>query len=247
MGTVQLIAKGEYASTSIPTFKLWGIEEVAANISAIPTKSSWDYDDTYVKYSTEQTLTDAQKDQARSNIGAGTSNFTGYTSSNKLAASNVSGLATVARSGSYSNLTNKPTINGEEITGTKTSTDLKLGEVTEYGGFQAGTGASAGLGGAIGSGATAELGGAIGGDATATAGGAVGRRATTTIGGAVGGNAEAGSGGAVGNSAVTTGGGAIGTLAKAGSGFAGGYQAESRYAPDGETEVSGAVAIGAYA
>lgn len=180
----------------------------------------------------------------RTAIGAGTSSFTGYTSSNKLAASNVSGLATVAISGSYSNLTNKPTINGEEITGTKTSTDLKLGEVTEYGGFQAGTGASAGLGGAIGSGASASLGGAIGGDATATAGGAVGRRATTTIGGAVGGNAEAGSGGAVGNSAVTTFGGAVGTLAEAGAGFAGGHQAKARYAADGTTEISGAVAIG---
>ena len=33
---------------------------------------------------TSQTLTDAQKTQARSNIGAGTSSFTGYTSSNKL-------------------------------------------------------------------------------------------------------------------------------------------------------------------
>ena len=52
--------------------------------SEIPTKSSWNYDDTYVKYSAAQTLTDAQKAQARTNIGAGTSSFTGYTSSNKL-------------------------------------------------------------------------------------------------------------------------------------------------------------------
>ena len=50
----------------------------------IPTKSSWNYDDTYVKYSAAQSLTDAQKVQARTNIGAGTSSFTGYTSSNKL-------------------------------------------------------------------------------------------------------------------------------------------------------------------
>ena len=55
------------------------------NVSiTIPTKSSWNYDDTYVKYSASQSLTDAQKSQARTNIGAGTSNFTGYTSSNKL-------------------------------------------------------------------------------------------------------------------------------------------------------------------
>ena len=50
----------------------------------IPTKSSWNYDDVYVKYTAAQSLTDAQKTQARSNIGAGTSSFTGYTSSNKL-------------------------------------------------------------------------------------------------------------------------------------------------------------------
>jgi hypothetical protein len=41
-------------------------------------------------YSAEQSLTTAQKTQARSNIGAGTSSFEGYTSSNKLAATLVS-------------------------------------------------------------------------------------------------------------------------------------------------------------
>ncbi len=40
----------------------------------------------------------------------GTSNFTGYTSSNKLSASYISGLATIATSGSYNDLSNKPTI-----------------------------------------------------------------------------------------------------------------------------------------
>lgn len=51
----------------------------------------------YVKY-TAQTLTDAQKSQARSNIGAGTSNF----------------------SGNYNDLTNKPTpaIKSATLTGT---------------------------------------------------------------------------------------------------------------------------------
>lgn len=40
-------------------------------ISAIvPTKSSWNYDDAYVKYSAAQSLTDAQKKQARNNIKA---------------------------------------------------------------------------------------------------------------------------------------------------------------------------------
>lgn len=54
----------------------------------LPTKSSWNYDDTYVKYSAAQSLTAAQKTQARANIGAGTSSF----------------------SGSYNDLTNKPSI-----------------------------------------------------------------------------------------------------------------------------------------
>ena len=58
------------------------------NKPTIPTKSSWNYDDTYVKYSTAQSLTEAQKTQARTNIGAGTSNF----------------------SGSYDDLANKPAI-----------------------------------------------------------------------------------------------------------------------------------------
>ena len=42
----------------------------------IPTKSSWDYDDRYVKYTEEQELNSTQKERARSNIGAGTSNLT---------------------------------------------------------------------------------------------------------------------------------------------------------------------------
>ncbi len=50
----------------------------------IPTKDSWDYDDRYVEYDIAQKLNDNQKAIARSNIGAGTSSFTGYTSSNKL-------------------------------------------------------------------------------------------------------------------------------------------------------------------
>lgn len=89
----------------------------------------------YVKY-TEQTLTNAQKIQARTNIGAGTSNFDGTWGSlsgkpdivqttgtsttavisqkavtdelNKKA--NSAGLAKVATSGSYNDLSNKPTI-----------------------------------------------------------------------------------------------------------------------------------------
>lgn len=38
--------------------------------ATVPTKSSWNYDDTYVKYSAAQSLTNAQKKQARDNIKA---------------------------------------------------------------------------------------------------------------------------------------------------------------------------------
>ena len=44
----------------------------------------YDFNNIFVNYTAAQSLTDAQKIQARSNIGAGTSSFTGYTSSNKL-------------------------------------------------------------------------------------------------------------------------------------------------------------------
>lgn len=56
--------------------------------ATVPTKSSWNYDDTYVKYSAAQSLTDAQKTQARSNIGAGTSNLTIGTTASTAAAGN---------------------------------------------------------------------------------------------------------------------------------------------------------------
>ena len=54
----------------------------------IPTKSSWNYDDAYVKYTASQSLTDAQKTQARTNIGAGTSNLAIGTTSSTAAAGN---------------------------------------------------------------------------------------------------------------------------------------------------------------
>lgn len=46
------------------------------NKPTIPTKSSWNYDDAYVKYSAAQSLDDTQKAQARSNIGAAAGNHT---------------------------------------------------------------------------------------------------------------------------------------------------------------------------
>ena len=77
-------------------------------------------------------------------------------------------------------------------------------EVTAEGGFQAGTGAAVGLGGA---------------------GGAIGITAGVIGGGAVGDSAYAWDGGAVGKNAYTLGGGAIGDSAKTGYGFAGGRSA----------------------
>ena len=60
----------------------------------------------------EQTLTEAQKSQARTNIGAGTSNFDG--SWNSL--SGKPSFAPVATSGSYNDLSNKPTIPTNYVT-----------------------------------------------------------------------------------------------------------------------------------
>lgn len=46
------------------------------SLPAYPSKSSWNYDDAYVKYSAAQSLDDTQKAQARSNIGAAAGNHT---------------------------------------------------------------------------------------------------------------------------------------------------------------------------
>ena len=65
-----------------------------------------------VRYGASQSLTTAQKTQARINIGAGTSTFSG--SYNDL--SNKPIFATVATSGSYNDLSNKPTIHDVDAT-----------------------------------------------------------------------------------------------------------------------------------
>lgn len=69
--------------------------------------------DNAVRYTTSQSLTDAQKDQARKNIGAGTSSF----------------------SGSYDDLTNKPSIPAEvsivQSTGTSTSSVMSQKAMTD--------------------------------------------------------------------------------------------------------------------
>lgn len=65
--------------------------------------------DGVVKY-TAQTLTDSQKAQARTNIGAGTSSF----------------------SGSYNDLTNKPAIPSVDWNQVTTGTNITLADRTEY-------------------------------------------------------------------------------------------------------------------
>lgn len=72
----------------------------AANIEAVDTSETLNNveTNTYVKY-VVQTLTEEQKEQARSNIGV---NLTDY--------AKKSNLSNVATSGSYNDLTNKPTI-----------------------------------------------------------------------------------------------------------------------------------------
>ena len=84
------------------------------------------------------------------------------------------------------------------------------------GGFAAGDGASAIVGGAVGYNTSATYGGAVGWNASATYGGTIGSGASTTYGGAVGYNASA------------TDGGAVGSNAKTSHGFAGGYNAKTQ-------------------
>lgn len=104
--------------------------------------------------------------------------------------------------------------------------NIKIYDSTS-GGFSAGRGATAWLGGAIGADATAEGGGAVGYSAKATSGGAIGSNATAEGGGAIGYSATAGRGGAVGSNATATWGGAVGATATAGQGGAVGYSAKA--------------------
>lgn len=122
----------------------------------------------------------------------------------------------------YNDLENKPSINGVELSGNKTSADLKLGQVTSNGGFQGGRNASTSGG----------------------AGGAVGYNAKTGRGGSVGEWAQSDYGGAIGWQAYTLWGGSIGREANSKYGFAGGREAKARYAADGTTEINYAIAIG---
>lgn len=74
----------------------------------IPTKSSWNYDDMYVKYTAAQSLTDAQKTQARSNIGAGTSSLAIGTTASTAAAGNHTHSTTLATDSGAATVTMAP-------------------------------------------------------------------------------------------------------------------------------------------
>lgn len=64
------------------------------NKPSIPSSTGDLTNDRFVRYDTaSQGLTDTQKSNARTNIGAGTSNFTGYTSSNKLSTDYINNVA----------------------------------------------------------------------------------------------------------------------------------------------------------
>ena len=74
----------------------------------IPTKDSWNYDDVYVKYNASQSLTDAQKTQARSNIGAGTSSLAIGTTASTAAAGNHTHSTTLATDSGTATVTMAP-------------------------------------------------------------------------------------------------------------------------------------------
>ena len=153
-----------------------------------------------------------------------------------------------------------------DVTDLVSDLESKADKQNSYGGFAAGNGASATVGGAVGAGASADYsgfaggasayttsggavgqsasttaGGAVGASASATIGGAVGASASTTAGGAVGASATSGNGGAVGTGATSGNGGAVGAGAKTGNGFAGGLNAQ---AVDAENNGIDAIQLG---
>ena len=83
-----------YTSVTESTVSGWGFTKNAGTVTSVDSvsPSSGNVALSAVRY-VSQTLTDAQKTQARTNIGAGTSNFTGYTSSNKLSTDYINNVA----------------------------------------------------------------------------------------------------------------------------------------------------------
>lgn len=95
-----------------------------ANVQAVDTSETLDdvETNTYIKY-VPQTLTDEQKAQARENIGVsggGTTDLSEY--------AKTEDLSQVAFTGSYNDLSDKPTIDFSSYY-TKTEIDTKLGDI----------------------------------------------------------------------------------------------------------------------
>ena len=221
----------------------------------LPVWTSFDMD--FVTVNRAQSLSNAQKAQARTNIDVYSKNeiddsVVKYSSGQSLTDTQKAQARTnIGAEGSadsqYTVKVVEQTFTEEQKTQARTNINAAC---ATYGAI--GNGATATTGGAVGSGATATSGGAVGSGATVTSGGAVGILATAGAGGAVGGGATAGSGGAIGNgakatygggaigsgatteyggavgqSATTAEGGAVGYSAKAGQGGAVGYSAKA--------------------
>ena len=106
-----LKSAGENASptwVNLATVATSGSYNDLSNTPTIPTKSSWNYDDVYVKYTAAQSLTDTQKSQARNNIGAGTSSLTIGTTASTAAAGNHTHTTTLATDSGTATVTMDP-------------------------------------------------------------------------------------------------------------------------------------------
>lgn len=116
--------------------------------ATVPTKSSWNYDDTYVKYSTAQSLNDTQKTQARTNIGAGTITEikVNGTSKGTSGSVNLTNMVTFASSQTATVAgTNKTTYTYNQPTGDSDTGSSNGSAYFPEGIIMGGTAASAGL------------------------------------------------------------------------------------------------------
>ena len=116
--------------------------------ATVPTKSSWNYDDTYVKYSAAQSLNDTQKTQARTNIGAGTITEikVNGTSKGTSGSVNLTNMVTFASSQTATVAgTNKTTYTYNQPTGDNDTGSSNGSAYFPEGIIMGGTAASAGL------------------------------------------------------------------------------------------------------
>lgn len=135
IGNASLVIKKN--GTTVKTFTANATSNIEANIT-VPTKTSeLTNDSNFISYkavstSANQGLTETEKANARANIGAGASGFSG--DYNDL--TNKPDLKAVATSGSYNDLTDKPTIGSGTVTKVSTGAGL-TGEVTTTGTIKA--------------------------------------------------------------------------------------------------------------